>query len=137
MATNINIFEHIGVPQRSAFDLAELVEHGLPTGNLALLKQEGLTSTEISEIVIPPRTLKHRIARGEPLSYEETDRMVRVARIVGLADNVFGNHAKALLWLRQPDERIGGRTPLSMLRTDAGGRLVESMLWLIDEGVYS
>lgn len=137
MSTNLNIGEYIGVIPRSDFDLAEIVEAGLPTDSLALLKQKGLTFSEISEIVISPRTLKHRKARGESLSHEETDRMVRVARIVSLAENVFCDHAKALLWLRTADDRIGERTPLSMLQSDAGGRLIESMLWQIDEGVYS
>jgi putative toxin-antitoxin system antitoxin component (TIGR02293 family) len=137
MATNLNIREYIGVQPKSEFDLAEIVETGLSTDTLALLKEKGLTFSEISEIVISPRTLKHRKARGEHLSHEETDRMVRVARIIALAESVLGNHAKALLWLRTKDERIGGRRPLSMLQTDAGGRLIESMLWQIDEGVYS
>jgi putative toxin-antitoxin system antitoxin component (TIGR02293 family) len=137
MAANLNIGEYIGVAPKSEFDLAEIVENGLPTTSLALLKQKGLTFSEISEIVISPRTLKHRKARGEHLSHEETDRMVRVARIVALAENTFGNHTKALRWLRTPDDRIGGRLPLGMLQTDAGGRLIESMLWQIDEGVYS
>jgi putative toxin-antitoxin system antitoxin component (TIGR02293 family) len=137
VATNLNISEYIGVSPRSEFDLAEIVENGLPTDSLALLKERGLSFTEISKIVISPRTLKHRRARGEHLSHEETDRMVRVARIVALADGIFGDHSKALLWLRTEDDRIGGRRPLSMLQTDAGGRLIESMLWRIDEGVYS
>jgi putative toxin-antitoxin system antitoxin component (TIGR02293 family) len=137
MATNPNISEYIGVTPKSAFDLAEIVENGLPTDNLNLLREKGLTFSEISEIVISPRTLKHRKARGEPLSDEETDRVVRVARIVALAETVFGNHEKALLWLRSPDDRIGDRSPLSMIRTDSGGRLVEDMLWQLDEGVYS
>jgi putative toxin-antitoxin system antitoxin component (TIGR02293 family) len=140
MGTNLNILnigEYIGIAPRSEFDLAEIVENGLPTESLALLKQQGLSFTEISEIVISPRTLKHRRARGEHLSHEETDRMVRVARIVALADDIFGDHSKALLWLRTEDDRIGGRRPLSMLQTDAGGRLIESMLWQIDEGIYS
>jgi len=137
MATNLNIREYIGVQPKSEFDLAEIVETGLSTDTLALLKEKGLTFSEISEIVISPRTLKHRRARGEHLSHEETDRMVRVARIIALAESILGNHAKALLWLRTKDERIGGRSPLSMLQTDAGGRLIESMLWQIDEGVYS
>jgi putative toxin-antitoxin system antitoxin component (TIGR02293 family) len=140
MGDNLNIphlGDYIGIAPRSDFDLAEIVEKGLPTGSLALLKQRGLSVTEISEIVISPRTLKHRRARGEHLSHEETDRMVRVARIVALADEIFGDHSKALLWLRTEDDRIGGRRPLSMLQTDAGGRLIESMLWQIDEGVYS
>jgi putative toxin-antitoxin system antitoxin component (TIGR02293 family) len=137
MATNLNIGEYIGIAPESEFDLAKIVESGLPTASLTLLKQKGLTFSEISEIVINPRTLKHRKARREHLSHEETDRMVRVARIVALAENIFGNPAKALRWLRTEDDRMGGRRPLSMLQTDAGGRLIESMLGQIDEGVYS
>ena len=137
MSTNLIIGEYIGIVPRSDFDLAEIVEAGLPTDSLGLLKQKGLTFTEISEIVISPRTLKHRKSRGEDLSHEETDRMVRVARIVSLAESVFGDRTKAWLWLRTAEERIGNRTPLSMLQSDAGGRVVESMLWQIDEGVYS
>ena len=87
--------------------------------------------------MISPRTLKHRKARGEQLSHEETDRMVRVARIIALAEQVFGDRDKALAWLRSKDDRINERTPLSMLHTESGGRLVENMLWQIDEGIYA
>jgi putative toxin-antitoxin system antitoxin component (TIGR02293 family) len=135
--TNPNISEYIGVTPKSEFDLARIVEDGLPIDSLSLLKEKGLTFSEVSTMVISPRTLKHRKARGEHLSHEETDRMVRVARIVALAENVFGNLEKALLWLRSPDDRIGDRNPLSMLHTESGGRLIENMLWQLDEGVYS
>ena len=127
----------IGEKPTSELDLARLVENGLPIARLSLLKAHGVTFTEVSEIVISPRTLKHRKARGERLSDEETDRMVRVARIIALANSVFGNPQKALKWLRTESARMGGRRPLSMLRTDAGGRLVESHLWQIDEGVFA
>lgn len=137
MTSTLDIQEYIGVAPKSEFDLAEIVENGLPTDSLALLKEKGLTFSEISDIVIAPRTLKHRKSRGEHLSHEETDRMVRVALIVALAESVFGNHAKALGWLRTPDDQMSGRTPLSMLQTEAGGRLIEGMLWQVDEGVYS
>jgi putative toxin-antitoxin system antitoxin component (TIGR02293 family) len=96
-----------------------------------------LTFTEVSDLVIAPRTLKHRRSRGEALSPEETDRALRVARSVSLAETIFGNREKALLWLRGSDDRLNGRSPLSMLRTESGGRLVEEMLWQIDEGVYT
>jgi putative toxin-antitoxin system antitoxin component (TIGR02293 family) len=138
MATNNLTFEqYIGVSPNSALDLAEIAEKGLPTDSIAYLKEKGLTFSEVSEIVISPRTLKHRKARGEQLSVEETDRMLRVARIISLADQVFGNHEKALTWLRQVDEHLNDRAPLSMLHTESGGRLVENLLWQIDEGVYS
>jgi putative toxin-antitoxin system antitoxin component (TIGR02293 family) len=137
MAAKLNIAEFIGVSPKSEFDLAAIVEKGLPIASIARLKAEGLTFSEISAIVISPRTLKHRKARGEQLSHEETDRVVRVARIVALAEQVFGNRDKALTWLRSKDGRIKERTPLSMLHTESGGRLVENMLWQIDEGVYA
>ncbi|HEX4651720.1 MAG TPA: antitoxin Xre/MbcA/ParS toxin-binding domain-containing protein [Granulicella sp.] len=137
MATNPNLSEYLGVAPASEFELAVLVEGGLPTENLGLLREKGLTFSEVSEIVISPRTLKHRRARGEALSHEESDRLVRVARVVALAAEVFGDREKALLWLRSPDDRIGNRSPMSLLQTESGGRLVETMLWQIDENVYA
>lgn len=137
MATHSNPAPILGFPPSSEFDLARLVEHGLPTERLQLLRDAGLSFTEISELVIPPRTLKHRKSRGEALSPEEADRALRVARIISQAEEVFGNREKALLWLRTPDVHLDGRTPLSMLRTESGGRLVEEMLFQIDEGIYS
>jgi putative toxin-antitoxin system antitoxin component (TIGR02293 family) len=138
MATNnLTFAQYIGGSQSSELDLAEMAEKGLPTDSIAYLKDRGVTFSEISQIIISPRTLKHRKARGEQLSVEETGRMLRVARIIVLADQVFGNHEKALTWLRQVDERLNDRTPLSMLQTESGGRLVENLLWQIDEGVYS
>lgn len=134
---NLNIRCLIGISPQSEFDLAEIVEKGIPTESLAYLRHNGLTFSEVSAIVISPRTLKHRKARGEKLSNEETERAVRVGRVLGQADLVFGSHDKALLWLRTPDDRLNDRTPLSMLHTEAGGRLVESMLWQIDDGVYT
>jgi putative toxin-antitoxin system antitoxin component (TIGR02293 family) len=131
------MFEMIGIAPRSDFDLARITEEGISTDSLSALKDRGLTFSEISEIIISPRTLKHRKARREPLSHEETDRVVRVARVLSLAEDVFASREKALLWLRMPDERLENRTPLKMLTTESGGRLVENMLWQIDEGIYT
>ncbi|MDQ2843803.1 MAG: MbcA/ParS/Xre antitoxin family protein [Acidobacteriota bacterium] len=60
-----------------------------------------------------------------------------MARIVSLADQVFGNHTKALAWLRLPADRLNGRIPLRLLLNESGGRVIESMLWQIEEGVYA
>lgn len=132
-----HIFEMIGITPRSDFDLARITEEGISTDSLSALKDRGLTFSEVSEIIISPRTLKHRKTRKEPLSHEETDRVVRVARIFSLAEEIFASREKALMWLRMPDERLENRTPLKMLTTESGGRLVENMLWQIDEGIYT
>jgi putative toxin-antitoxin system antitoxin component (TIGR02293 family) len=137
MATRHPMIErYLGVLRDPSPDLVEISEKGLPIGSMSYLKQRGLTFSELSDVV-SPRTVKHRKARGENLSTAETDRVLRLARILSLADRIFGNHEKALMWLRQTDERIRNRTPLSMLQTEAGGRLIEHLLWQIDDGVYS
>lgn len=139
-------YTSLGAPAESApapnpqsdFDLALLVENGLSSDSLTVLKSKGLTFTEVSELIISARTLQHRKAKGiTRLSNDEADRVIRIARILALGDKTFGSHDKALAWLRTKDDRLRDRTPLSMLQTEAGGRLVEEMLWQIDEGVYS
>lgn len=137
MASQTSITGLLGVVPTSGIGLAEIVEKGLPLEHVQRLREAGLSFTEVSDLVIAPRTLKHRKSRGEALSPEETDRALRVARSVGLAESIFGNREKALLWLRSADDRLNGRSPLSMLRTESGGRLVEEMLWQIDEGIYT
>jgi putative toxin-antitoxin system antitoxin component (TIGR02293 family) len=137
MSTQPTLKDYLGISPASGLELAQLVEKGLPTKNLELLKARGLTFTEMANTVISPRTLKHRKARGENLSPEETERAVRVASIIALAEKVFGNRDKAMCWLRHASGRLEGRTPLSLLKTEAGRHAIEEMLWGIDEGVFS
>jgi putative toxin-antitoxin system antitoxin component (TIGR02293 family) len=138
MSTLLEISEYIGFSPRSDLDLAEIVENGLSTESLSLLRAKGLTFTEVADLVASPRTLQHRKAKGvNHLTHDEADRVVRIARILALAERVFGTLERALGWLRTPDERLNNRTALSMLQTESGGRLVESMLWQVADGIYS
>ena len=110
------------------FEAVVMVEKGLPLDSIDSLKEQGLTSTEISDLVIPARTLKHRRARGESLSREETERLVRVSRVLWFAERVFGNRDKSLRWLRKHDDRIGDRTHLICLAKLTRECLVEVSL---------
>ncbi len=137
MATRTSVDDIREVANLSGYPLVEAAEHGLPTECIAQLRELGLTFTEVAEIVIAPRTLKHRQSRGERLSTDESERVLRISRTLKLADQVFGNRDKTLKWLRIPDPRQNDRTPLSLLRTEAGGKAVENALWQIDDGIYS
>lgn len=118
------------------FELSEKVRQGARTESIEELRKAGLTFGEVGDVVIAPRTLKHRKARGERLSVNETERLLRVVRVLAFADRVFGSHEIALRWLRMPDDRLNNTSPLSLLTTEAGGHVVESMLWQIDENIY-
>ena len=120
----------------SGYQAAEIVERGLPTASVDVLRNEGLTFSEVHDLVLPARTLKHRIIKNQPLSIEETDRTLRVAKVLALAEQVFGSHDKALGWLRRPNRRLKDRTPMQLLRSEVGGEFVRQMLYQIDEGIY-
>jgi putative toxin-antitoxin system antitoxin component (TIGR02293 family) len=121
-------------PLRSDRDLARLVEQRLPLASVESLSKHGLTDEEIYRLIVPRRTLVHRKSRREPLTHDESDRAVRIARMASLAEEVFGDDAKAARWLRKPKSRFDGRTPFDLLSTDAGARLVEEMLLQLDYG---
>jgi putative toxin-antitoxin system antitoxin component (TIGR02293 family) len=122
---------------QSGEDLAELVEKRLPAAAIQALIRGGLSDTEVYHLNVPRRTLAHRIARHQPLSKDESDKAVRVARITAMAERVFGEPERAWRWLRKPQRNFEGRTPVEMLATEAGARLVEEMLAQIDHGIFA
>jgi putative toxin-antitoxin system antitoxin component (TIGR02293 family) len=114
------------------------VNQGVPLSALEeFAAYSGFAVKDLLEVVIPARTLKHRRQRNEPLNLDESDRLARVARLYDLGVRVFGNAEKARHWLSRPKHRFEERTPLSMMRTELGGRSVEEMLYQIDEGVFA
>ena len=122
-------------PLRSDHDLVTLVERRLPVRTLTSLTKHGLAEQEIYALVLPRRTLTHRRAKHQLLTREESDKVVRLARITSLAEQVFADEQKAARWLRQSKRRFGSHTPLDLLTTEAGARLVEEMLYQIDHGM--
>ena len=100
----------------------------MPTRVINRLIDRGLSRNEVFDIIIPLRTWKHRKSRREPLSREESERVVRAARILARAQAVLGDLESALEWLRTPRTRFENRPPMHMLSTETGGRLVEQML---------
>lgn len=119
---------------KSDLDLVRLVEKRLPVDSLENLSNHGVTDREIYSYIAPRRTLAHRRSRSEPLSHEESDRAVRIARIAALAEEVFADEAKAGRWLRKSKKRFGGRAPLDLLQTEAGARIVEELLLQLEYG---
>ena len=120
---------------KSDADLAALVEERLPVAAISALMEHGVLEKEIYSVIVPRRTLQHRRARKERLSREESDRAVRLARLAALNEKVFGDREAGMHWLRSPKKRFHGRTPMAMMETEAGSRLVEEALYQIDEGM--
>lgn len=124
----------LGSAVRSQADLAMAVSKRLPLATLKGMAQAGLSDQEIERLVIPQRTRRHRADRKQPLTVEESDRLVRLLRIQTLAEDTFGDKAKGNLWLRMPLAELNGEAPLGVAQTEAGARVVETILGKIAWG---
>lgn len=124
------------VPARSPGQLRALVRAGLPYASLAAVAAafELAGADAVSILRIPRRTLARR-KKEKRLSAEESDRLVRLARIAALAEEVLGGRDVAGRWLAAANRALGGRTPLSELDTDLGAEEVESVLLRLAHGI--
>lgn len=121
---------------RNETDLAELASARVAVEVIDRLTAQGLKADELA-FIIPRRTLTHRRQQHERLSTEESDRAIRLARILAQAAAAFGNATKAMHWLRSPQKRFASRSALEMASTEHGARLVEDALVQIDEGYFA
>jgi putative toxin-antitoxin system antitoxin component (TIGR02293 family) len=71
---------------------------------------------------------------GRRLGQQASQTTARLSHILLLAERVWGNEADATEWLNAPLIELQGTTPLSMLRTEAGGRAVEALLAALEFG---
>jgi putative toxin-antitoxin system antitoxin component (TIGR02293 family) len=124
----------LGDEVASEADLARIVVRRIPLKALAHVKRGGFSEQEIADYVIPPRTRRHRKVRREPLTVEESDRLVRLTRIQAMAEDVFGDAENANGWLRENLGILDGKSPLEVARTESGARVIEQILAKIDWG---
>jgi putative toxin-antitoxin system antitoxin component (TIGR02293 family) len=117
--------------------IIDAVRRGLPAAALDDLLRAGLELSEIARVVgVSERTLHRKRERGAAgsLDVAESDRTIRLARILAQADRYIGNHEKALRWLRTPNLALGDRVPLDLLATEPGVEMVRQSLVTIAYG---
>lgn len=116
-------------------DLVKAVRDGLPVEAVQHMLDTGrLTPGEVDRVILPRKTLANRRRVGS-LTPEQSDRLLRVARIVALAEDTFGTRPKADTWLRRPTAALADERPLDLLDTDEGAREVETLLGRIAHGI--
>lgn len=100
--------------------------------NTDLLKEQAVNLVQISS-----RTLARRKEEGR-LHPDESDRLVRAARIFGLTSELFdGDVDSARKWLTAAQPALGGSTPIEYASTEVGAREVESLIGRLEHGIPS
>ena len=119
-----------------SIDAVSSIKEGLPYEHVEELVKAGAFSMDEIIYFIPVRTLARR-KQSQKLSPEESDTIARLSLVFAFATKVFGSKDKAKIWLRQANRAMQGHTPLELLSTNYGSRIVENKLGRIEHGVYS
>lgn len=103
----------------------------------ALRKRLELSLRDLARLTqIPERTLMRRKQVGR-LDPSESERLLRLERLLALAEEMFRDADKALRWLKTPKSAFGGNVPLEYATTEVGAREVENLIGRIRHGVFS
>jgi putative toxin-antitoxin system antitoxin component (TIGR02293 family) len=120
---------------RSWQDLDVLVKSGLPKRSLQLVAARGVArgspSSALVYAIVPPATFKRRTR----LNPDESARTERLARVIALADAVWGDPEAARDFLNRPHPLLEHETPLVVACTEIGARRVEHLFYAIEHGL--
>lgn len=129
----------LGLDVGETAQLLQQVEQGLPYRSLVHFHQVlDIPINEMAHLAqIKTRTLSRRKERGR-LQPDESDRLLRVARVFGKALELFeGDGEAARRWFTKPHKMLGGVTPAEMSKTDIGAVEVERLIGRLEHGVFS
>lgn len=123
---------------RSSLDWVAMIRRGIPAAAVeAITNAIQMSQSELATTLdIPDRTLARRKREGT-LNSEESAKLVRLARVVERAEEVFEDLDTALHWLKSANTALAGATPFSLLDTDIGTESVLDTLGRIEHGVFS
>jgi putative toxin-antitoxin system antitoxin component (TIGR02293 family) len=129
----------VGIKDLNPIAITRRISRGLSYQSLVRFQEISLLSLkEIADLVsISERTISRRKERGR-LDPEESDRLLRVARVFAKALELFeGDASAARSWLHTPAKALGGERPIDLARTDPGSREVEALVDRIEHGVLT
>ena len=119
----------------SSKDLSRLARAGLFATSFETFAKKGFSRKEM-DWIIPPRTLSHRLKNNERLTIEESDKLIRAAKIQALAAEVMGSEEKGSSWLHKARKVFDGLSAMELIKTELGAQLVEETLIQLDEGYF-
>lgn len=123
---------------RHPTELIRQIQKGLRFSELQTLQNSlDLPFEQLAAKLCISRSTLHRRKAAGRLSPDESDKVMRLSRLLEQATDLFGNLERGRAWLKFPQYGLGGAVPLDYAATEAGAREVENLLGRIKYSVYS
>lgn len=119
-------------------EVVAMVRRGMPMAEFyALAGWLAVTEEELAPLVGISRATLHRRKKTGQLEMPESERIVRIGRLMARATEVLDGEKAAREWLRTPAIAFRGESPLAYSDTEIGAREVENLLGRLEHGVFS
>ena len=128
----------IGIKASDRLELSKKIQAGFPFSSFVILgRHMGVTDKELAALIqISTRTLNRRQKEGK-LKGDESDRLLRFARIFTYTVDLFdGDQEAAQHWLSSEVPALKGATPLEASKTEEGAREVEGLIFGLEHGAF-
>jgi putative toxin-antitoxin system antitoxin component (TIGR02293 family) len=130
------IGELLKTKMESEVDVLNAVKAGLPAATFGHL----VDNLDIdARLMGAETTLRRRVQEKQNFTVDESERLVRWARVAAMAETLFGDMSAAKAWLSTRSDYIPGSAPISPIElaaTDSGARMVESMMLRTAHGIF-
>lgn len=128
----------ISNPLQNDMKFIEATRAGIKKEALVLLaKRMGLDLNAISQILhISARTFQ-RLPEDATLDVFTSEQAIEMALVLARATQVFQSETAAKQWLHSPLFSLNGNTPISLLDTGFGVKMVMHTLGKLEQGVFA
>ncbi len=128
----------IGLQPQNSAKLIATIKEGLSVKAFDRLRN----NLDISEkalaknLNIAISTLARRKNTGR-MTFAESERIYRIARLYDRAVEVFGDKKMGRKWLKESAWALGGVSPLEFAETELGAQEVDDLLGRIEHGIFT
>ena len=128
----------VGAKPRSSLDWVGMIREGIPAAAVeSVLSAVHVSQSELAQALGIPQRTRARRKRECVLNGEESSKLLRLARVMSRASEVFDDPPAAIDWLKSPNAALRGNAPLHLLDTDIGAESVLDNLGRIEHGVFA
>ena len=114
------------------------IRNGIPADGIeAILEKTNINRNQLSRILHISTRQMSRYTGMDRLSPEQSNFLYELARIYTKAEDVLGDKMTAEHWLNRKNVALGEQSPIELLDTAEGVRLVSDLLAQIEYGFYS
>ena len=116
--------------------MVSIVRQGVKSDIYGWLRRTlAVSDSRLSGIIrVSQRTIKRRLRDGR-FHPDESERLMRVAKLTERAREVLGDLESAREWLKAPQFALGGEIPLEYADTEPGAQVVEDVLGRLEHGI--